>query len=77
MSDGRVVLKEVIFEITHMGNMVRIAAIDPITGTEVISVAPKSLGKAQWQRHAKRKLEYVMTKNKKAKKHKSSIDFNT
>ena len=59
---NRIELDEVIFEITRVGNMVRVNAVDPITGTEVVSIAPVSAGKAQWERLAKRKLEYVLTK---------------
>jgi hypothetical protein len=72
---NRIKLAEVIFEVTRVGKMVRVNAIDPITGVEVTSIAPVSVGKNHWERLAKRKLEYVLTKKLRKKKEGGGTDF--
>ncbi|MGB0749906.1 MAG: DUF6898 family protein [Magnetospiraceae bacterium] len=58
----RVQVREVIFEIMQIGNMLRVAAVDPITGTEVTVAGPLSAGEGHLKRVAQRKLEYVLTR---------------
>ena len=62
MADKGVYLPEVLFEMRRVGRSVRVAAIDPITHTEVILVAPAKLSVNDMKRVAARKLVYVMAK---------------
>ena len=52
---------EVLFEFTRIGVQMRVSAIDPVTGTEVVIVAPATAPRSQMQQIAmaklKRKLE--------------------
>ena len=66
MADKGVYLPEVLFEMRRIGRSVRVAAIDPITQTEVILVAPAKLGVNDLKRVAARKLVYVMAKKQAA-----------
>lgn len=66
MADKDVYLPEVLFEIRRVGRSARVAAIDPITGTEVILVAPAKLSLKDMKRVAARKLAYVMAKKQAA-----------
>ena len=54
-------LSEVLFEYRQIGPQMRVAALDPRTGTEVVVIAPASATKLQMQTVAlnklKRKLE--------------------
>lgn len=68
MADKGVYLPEVLFEIRRVGRSARVAAIDPITGTEVILVAPAKLSLKDMKRVAARKLAYVMAKKQAAAK---------
>jgi len=62
--DGqRRMLGEVLFEFKRHGNVLRVTAIDPKSGTEVIMVADPRQSKTMIQRIAARKLAYVMAKN--------------
>lgn len=45
-----------------MGNVVKVSAIDPKTGTEVCIVGSPKAGQENLKRVAARKLEYVMKK---------------
>jgi hypothetical protein len=58
--------KEILFEIIYVGNLARITAIDPDTGTEVVIQGPASAGEMVLKQNAARKLLYVL--NKKDKK---------
>jgi len=62
MSSKDVQLREVLFEFTRVGNSVRVAAIDPITGTEVITVGSSRYHRKILIRQAKQKLIYVLKK---------------
>ena len=62
MADKGIYLPEVLFEMRRVGRSVRVAAIDPITHTEVILVAPAKLSLNDMKRVAARKLVYVMSK---------------
>ena len=66
MADKGIYLPEVLFEIRRVGRSARVAAIDPITGTEVILVAPAKLSLNDMKRVAARKLIYVMAKKQAA-----------
>ena len=68
MADKGVYLPEVLFEMRRVGRSVRVAAIDPITHTEVILVAPAKLSLNDMKRVAARKLVYVMSKKQAAAK---------
>lgn len=56
--------REVLFEMQRVGKIMRVTAIDPITGTEVISVVDPRQGMTVIKRLAARKLEYVLEKNR-------------
>ncbi len=56
----------VYFEFTPMGQQVRVAAIDPQTGTEVIIIAPASASQHDMQRIATAKLMRKLERDKPA-----------
>jgi len=58
----RVQLSHVYFEIRRYGNHLRVAAIDPDSGTEAIATGPVKIGETALKHNAKRKLEYILTK---------------
>lgn len=63
MAHGRKIsLGTVLFEFIRKGNVVKVSAIDPRTGTEVSIVGDPKAGREAMKRVAARKLEYVMTK---------------
>ena len=55
---------EVILEYTHVGNSVRVTAVDAATGTEATIQVPAGLSQSDMQKAALRKLEYVLAKKK-------------
>jgi hypothetical protein len=55
-------LNEVIFEFTTVGRYVKVAAIDPQSGTEATITGPPDAGREALQALALRKLEYVLAK---------------
>jgi hypothetical protein len=55
---------EVIFEFRHVGAAVKVSAIDVATGTEVSIVGDPSVGEAALKRIAQRKLNYVLTRDR-------------
>ena len=55
---------EVLFEFHPAGRFVRVTAIDPVSGTEVITVCDATYSKAMMQRLAARKLLYVLRKKR-------------
>jgi hypothetical protein len=57
-----VYLPEVLFEWRRVGKSLRVTAIDPITGTEVVMVAPAKTTRKEIKRNAARKLAYVLSK---------------
>ena len=59
-----VYLREVLFEMHQVGNSVRIAAIDPITNTEVIVVGAPYMSLYSLKINAMRKLKYVIAKKR-------------
>ena len=59
-----VYLLEVLFQFLRVGGSVRVVAIDPITGIEVIMVAPHTGELEGVKRIAARKLAYVISKKR-------------
>ncbi|NVK18039.1 MAG: hypothetical protein HWE30_05030 [Methylocystaceae bacterium] len=61
----RVQLSHVYFEIRRYGNYLRVAAIDPDSGTEAIATGLVKMGESALKHNAQRKLEYILTKKMK------------
>ena len=59
---GHVDLSEVLFEIQQIGNSVRVCAIDPLTGTEIVVVGAPTMSLYSLKINAVRKLRYVLAK---------------
>lgn len=57
-------LTEVLYEFRPVGNILRVCAIDPKTGTEVIMVADPRYGQEMIKSLAARKLAYVLEKKR-------------
>ena len=57
---------EVLIEFAHVGNSVKVTAIDPVSLTEASIVGPVSAGEETLRRNAVRKLIYVLNKQKTA-----------
>jgi hypothetical protein len=57
-------LREVLFEMHRVGNSVRVAAIDPITNTEVIVIGAPYMSKYSLKIKSMRKLKYVIAKKR-------------
>ena len=55
---------EVLFELHSLGGSVRVTALDPKSGTEVVVVCPSAYSEETMQRRAASKLAYVLEKNK-------------
>lgn len=53
---------EVLFEITIIGTVARVAAVDPATGIEAVIQGPANLGPRVLKRNAERKLHYLLEK---------------
>lgn len=51
-------------EMIPMGNAIKVCAVDPVTGTEVICVGAPSATRKELTDLAIRKLEYVLAKNR-------------
>ena len=56
--------REVLFEFHKVGHILRVIAIDPDTGTEVIMVADPRQSQEHIKRLAARKLAYVLEKKR-------------
>lgn len=60
---------EVLIELLYTSSRsVKVIAIDPVTGTEVVMVGDRNQGEVVLKRLAARKLFYVLNKNKDAAK---------
>ncbi len=57
-------LREVYFEFVSLGKQIRVAAIDPDTGTEVVIIAPASASQHDMQRIATAKLQRKLERDK-------------
>ncbi len=53
-------MPEIFFEMRYIGNVVRVTAIDPTTGIEVITVGDANRTTEALKRVAARKLQYVL-----------------
>jgi len=56
--------KEIIMESVRVGSALRIMAIDPATGTEIVFQAPLHVGAEELRRVAAQKLAYVLNRQK-------------
>lgn len=54
--------REVIFELRQVGNLVRVAAMDTATMTEVVIQGPVTAGEETLKKNALMRLEYVLRK---------------
>ena len=63
-----VYLPEVLFQLQRVGRVLRVIAIDPLTGTEVTMVAPHTGEIEGVKRIAARKLAYVLAKRRNSNK---------
>ena len=72
-----VYLPEVLFELQRVGKSIRVTAIDPITRTEVIMIAPVKATREEIKRKAANKLAYVLAKNRDAEKEAGETDAGT
>lgn len=54
--------REILFEMFAMGNIMKVIAIDSLTGTEVSIQGPVTAGDAALKKTAMRKLQYVLEK---------------
>ena len=66
MTGEDVYLGEVLIEFHRVGKVVKVSAIDPITGTEVSIVGDPHYGEETLMRTAVRKLRYVIAKRRRA-----------
>jgi len=57
-------LEEVYFEMTKIGTVMRVAAVDAATGIEVVIQGPASYSPASLKKTALAKLRYVIEKEK-------------
>lgn len=63
-------LREVLFEMYKIGNSIRVAAIDPVTNTEVVVVGSPYMSMYSLKINAIRKLRYVIAKKRAEKQRK-------
>lgn len=63
-TEDDIYLPEVLFEIQPRGRYVRVTAIDPRTGVEVISICDAKYSQTMVKRLAARKLKYVLRKRR-------------
>ncbi len=57
-------LREILFEFKQVGNLVRVTAIDPASGLEVITIGDPSVHTDRLEKIAARKLKYVIAKKR-------------
>jgi hypothetical protein len=55
---------EVLFELTRIGSIVRVTAVDPATGIEAVIQGPAHLSQQELQRSAAKKLQFLLQKEK-------------
>lgn len=65
-------MKDVLIEYTAIEDMVRVAAIDDMTGAEAVIVGPASAGREVLGQVAAQKLSYVLSKRMKAEEGRST-----
>ena len=61
--DKKPVSGEVIFEVIHVGNSVKVTAVDPHSGAEVSIVGDPAMDEITLRRAAARKLAYVLRRS--------------
>lgn len=54
--------REIIFEFFPVGNLVRVAAMDVATTTEIVIQGPSTASEETLKRNAAKRLEYVLKK---------------
>lgn len=59
---------QILFEFKQVGNIIRVTAVDPITGIEAVIQGPASAGQAVLQQTAMKKLVYLIKKQQQADK---------
>jgi hypothetical protein len=52
--------REILFELTRIGNAVKVTAVDAATGVEASIVGAPTMGEEMLKRNALRKLDYVL-----------------
>ena len=57
-------MPEILFEMRYVGRVVRVTALDPATGIEVVSVGDAERGVEALKRLAGRKLMYVLKRRR-------------
>jgi hypothetical protein len=62
MTDNPFQNRQVLFEISPIGNLVRVTAMDVKTMTEIMIQGPKSAPESTLKTNALKRLEYVMKK---------------
>ncbi len=56
--------REILYEMQKIGHIIRVVAIDSLTGTEVTIQGPASAPTYVLQQNARKKLEFVLAKRK-------------
>lgn len=56
--------RQILFQMQQIGQSVRVVAIDSLTGTEITIQGPASASRTILQQNARKKLEYVLNKQK-------------
>ena len=56
--------REVLYQMQQIGQTIKVVAIDSLTGTEVTIQGPASAPKHVLQQNARKKLEFVLTRQK-------------
>jgi len=57
-------LREILFEFKQVGNIVRVTAIDPGSGLEVVTIGDPAVHTDRLEQIAARKLKYVIAKQR-------------
>jgi hypothetical protein len=57
-------LREVLFEFSPVGNLVKVCAVDPVTLVEATIFGPASAGEAALKHTALQKLRYLLAKKR-------------
>jgi len=65
MHDDRLA-REILYEFTAVGDVVRVSAVDAGSGVEVTVFGPATAGESALRQTARRKLDWVMAKRDKA-----------
>ncbi|MAS87919.1 MAG: hypothetical protein CMH30_08115 [Micavibrio sp.] len=63
MSNDDLQGREVIFEFTQIGHIVKVTAMDVKSKTEIVMQGPTTVPQKMLEKNALKKLEYVLSKN--------------